>query len=113
MHNDITRERNGEIIAQALLADSLDESLVIHAGATDIASYPLLQGRKRLSGIDDSKKQLITLVSIFPKERLEGFHGRSLDLSIAIGLVDFPDGVENIIALGHFFLAEIPGPLRY
>ena len=70
-------------------------------------------GRKgRLfTGILDAEQELVALVAVLAQQGGEILHRRRLDLLVSVGAENAPDGVEDIVAFGHFALAEVTGSL--
>ena len=87
----VAGERDGEVVPQAFL------------------------GRKvgLLAGVLDAEQELVALVAVFAQQGGEVLHCGGLDLLISVGPEHAPDGVEDIVPLGHLALAEVTGSFRY
>ena len=85
----VARERDGQVVPQALLGRQLG----------------------LLAAVLDPEQELVALVSVLAQERGEVLHRGRFDLLVAIGPEHAPDGVEDIVALGHLALAEVTGSL--
>ena len=98
----IACERHGEVVAQALFAEACGE-----AGGRVAAIVFSADAAAEIARVKNLEEQFVAFFSIFTHQRGEVLHGWCLDLAEAVEGIYFADGVEYIVALGHFNGAEV------
>ena len=108
MHHHIAGKGYGEVVAQTLLAD-------LRGQAQGVALGELLVGNLRevVARVQNLEEQLVTLLTILTHQRLKGLLGGRLNLLESVQLIDRTDGVEDIVALGHLYGAEVACSFGY
>ena len=61
----------------------------------------------------DTEEQFVAFLSVLAHQRREVLHRRRLDLLKSVQTEDTFDGIEDIIAAGHFQLPEITRTFGY
>ena len=108
MHHHITGKGNGEVIAQALLAE-------LCCKMQRIALQELVVGEfgKIVARIEHLEEQFVALLAILAHKRRKGLHGRGFYLLEAIQGVYFAYCVEYVVALCHLHRREVARAFRY
>ena len=112
MLHHVTRERNRQVIPQALFAHFRSNLAAVQRTIFVLVIFNV-NAAERITAVKDTEKQFVALVAIFSEKGGKVLHGRSLDLDISISPVNRTDSIEYVIPRGHFFLTEISCPLRY
>ena len=96
----IAGERHGEVITKAFLANLGYQGFIgIHAG-------------HKVARVQDAEQKFVAFFAVFAQQRRKVLHGGRFYLLIAVGTENAADGVEDIIAVGHFLLAEVARAFR-
>ena len=95
----VTGERHGEVVSEALFAHLRGQGLVkVHAA-------------EGVAGIEDAEQELVPFLAVLAQQGGKILLRRGLDFLIPVSTENAADGIEYIVATGHFFLAEIAGSL--
>ena len=112
MLDDVARERNRQIIPQALFAHFGGNLAAVQRAILILVIFNV-NATERITAVEYTEKQFVALVAIFSEKGGKVLHSRSFDLNISVSPVDRTDCVEYVVSGGHFLLAEVSCPLRY
>ena len=108
MLNHRTRKRHGKVVAQSLFAYTSCE--FAHTFRVEIL---LRNAIEKITAVQNLEKKLVALVAILSHESGKVFECRRFYLSETVKLVNFTNGIENIIAFRHFLRHKVACAFGY
>ena len=102
MLNHKTRKRHGKVVAQSLFAYTSCEFAY-----TFRVEILLRNAIEKITAVQNLEKKLVALVAILSHESGKVFECRRFYLSETVKLVNFTNGIENIIAFRHFLRHKV------
>ena len=108
MHDHITRKWNGKVITQPFLAQLCSQMKTIAPSQFFIGNLA-----KIIARVEHLEQEFVAFLSILTHQGLESLHCRSFNLLESIKRIYLANGIKDIVALRHFYRAEISRPLGY
>ena len=105
VHHHIAGERHSKVVAQSLLTELSGQMQRIALLKLGISSLC-----EEVTTVQHFEEQFVTLLAVLAHQRLERLHGWCLNLLEAVEGIHLTNGIEDIIALGHLYRAEVACP---
>ena len=104
----ITRKWNGKIITQTFLTQLGSQMKTIAPSQFFVGNLA-----KIIARVEHLEQEFVAFLSILTHQGLESLHCRSFNLLESIKRIYLANGIKDIVALRHFYRAEISRPLGY
>ncbi|OPZ96359.1 MAG: hypothetical protein BWY72_01687 [Bacteroidetes bacterium ADurb.Bin416] len=108
VHDHVPGKGYGQVVAQAFFGDAGGE--LVRGG---LLTFLGVEAAQKIARIEDFEEQFVAFFTVFPHEGGEVLHGRGFNLLKPVQVKHGADGVENIVALRHFFGREVAGAFGY
>ena len=107
MLDDEAGKGDGEVVAEAFFAGLGSELRGIH-----LRKLFTRHAGKAVAGVEDFEEEFVSFFAVFAHEGGKILHRGSFNLLKTIEVVNFADGVEDVVALRHFFGREVARTFR-